>query len=142
MPKPVHLGGCVLLLFDRCGLLFPPFAAAHTDFDLFKLSDKTAPSFPVMVPLRLFPSSHTSRSLVHRHPRRNTHDPSRNSPFIQQVHPNKGQNSTANQRRVSDLEFQRIQDAALPVFMHHVISFTSHFAYNYVLIRHLTKISK
>lgn len=52
MPKPVHLGACDVMLFDNCGLLFPPFS---TNFGLFKLSDSTAPSFPVMVPLRIVP---------------------------------------------------------------------------------------
>lgn len=50
MPKPVHLGACDVMLL--CGLLFPPFS---TNFGLFKLSDNTAPSFPVMVPLRIVP---------------------------------------------------------------------------------------
>lgn len=60
MPKPVHLGACDVMLFDKCGLLFPPFSA---NLGLFKLSDNTAPSFPVMVPLRIVPVS-----LVHRNP--------------------------------------------------------------------------
>lgn len=68
MPKPVHLGACDVMLFDKCGLLFPPFS---TIFGLFKLSNNTAPSFPVMVPLRIvlcFPCAQESTSANTRDP--------------------------------------------------------------------------